>query len=89
MNARAYVSLSREKRLGIPAGPSTDSAHIHKDDVDDQDDAKSRSAFTENMPGILSVDDIVSKVNLADLKVKLRGEVHSLGVSDSISLQIS
>ncbi|MCJ1433078.1 Arginyl-tRNA--protein transferase 1 [Xylographa pallens] len=79
LSARAYVSLSRERRLGIDASSSR---------TDSQEDAASipaistapnpSSIFLTNMPGVMSIEDIKENISLDDIDVRLKDTIVNL-----------
>ncbi|MCJ1246314.1 Arginyl-tRNA--protein transferase 1 [Trapelia coarctata] len=95
LSARKYVSLSRERRLGIPAptvGPdvqdgSKGKSHSEQgraqsataDDEDSPATSTPSSLFDRNMPGIIAPKQVTAEVPIADVHYRYGGSTISAG----------
>ena len=83
LSARNYVSLSRERKLGITSASTADDTFqeeqqqpehlLANTDADD-------TLFHVNMPGILSIGEVTQQVPLEEVRIRLKGEIIDLGV---------
>ncbi|MCJ1472185.1 Arginyl-tRNA--protein transferase 1 [Lambiella insularis] len=82
-----YVSLSRERRLGIlvhakelesnQANKQLTSVNAH--DSDSESDPESMSLFDMNMPGVMSPAEVMSQIPVAEVKARVNNKTLHLG----------
>ncbi|MCJ1407973.1 Arginyl-tRNA--protein transferase 1 [Ptychographa xylographoides] len=90
LSARNYVSLSRERKLGITSASTADDTFqeeqqqpehlLANTDADD-------TLFHVNMPGILSIGEVTQQVPLEEVRIRLKGEIIDLGILEEWDIE--
>ena len=81
LDARAYVSLSRERRLRINAASGgTDSQEAAGSTPAASTAPNPSSIFHTDMPGVMSIEDIKENISLDEIDVRLKDKIVNLAV---------
>ena len=81
LSARAYVSLSRERRLGMTASLSATDGHVAAADAPATSAARHPSSiFHADMPGVMSIEDVKENISLGAIDVRLKDKTVNLAV---------
>ncbi|KAI9796599.1 MAG: Arginyl-tRNA--protein transferase 1 [Candelina submexicana] len=79
LDARRYVSLSRERRLGISATSASASTEEQSPFDDDQDfqplSLENASLFSMNMPGVMTAEQVQSQIELGKMRMILGSDI--------------
>jgi Arginine-tRNA-protein transferase, C terminus len=94
MSVRPYVSMSRERRLGL-AEPTKEEVDALRqvsrgknqtglDDESDDDHVALGRLFDAGVPGTMTMEQVQREVELRDVRVRVEGDTFNLSVSHSI-----
>ncbi|MCJ1379669.1 Arginyl-tRNA--protein transferase 1 [Xylographa soralifera] len=79
LSARAYVSLSRERRLGINVPSSGSDNQVAAASIPATSTAQNASSiFHTDMPGVMSIADVKENISLDDIDVRLKDKIVNL-----------